>query len=327
MKQFIIIWIYDSILLTTYSPKGKTNMTITERKPGLSGTAIKYIAMAAMVCDHLIQVGFRPYMIRIGKPEFKDSLVYFLGSSVIGRMAFVLFAFLCVQGFMHTKSKKKYILSLFSFALISEFPFDFAVFGKPSEWNMQIWSMQNVYFTLAMGVTALTIYEKAGTLFNEGKKIQGIAMYVSLLVPMLFCHIIHSDYGFAGILFILLLYIFRFDNIKSVLFAFIPFLIVMGTEQYIYRNPSAVLSGQEAASLGVERVALSLKNLFVPESWDGLGSFIINYGFGVEGNGIIAFIITAAYNGTRGRQLNKWLYYFFYPAHLLLIALIFRVIL
>lgn len=278
-------------------------MTITERKLGLSGTAIKYIAMAAMVCDHLIQVGFRPYMIRMGKPEFKDSLIYFLGSSVIGRMAFVLFAFLCVQGFMHTKSKKKYILSLFVFALISEFPFDFAVFGKPSEWNMQIWSMQNVYFTLAMGVTALTIYEKAGTLIHEGKKIQGIAMYVSLLVPMLFCHIIHSDYGFAGILFILLLYIFRFDNIKSVLFAFIPFIIAMGTEQFIYRNPS------------------------VPKSWDGLGSFIINYAFGIEGNGIIAFIITAAYNGTRGRQLNKWLYYIFYPAHLLLIALIFRVIL
>ena len=67
-----------------------------------------------------------------------------------GRLAFPLFCFLLVEGFVHTHNVKGYLGRLVLFGLVSEVPFDLAFFRTPFYSDAQ-----NVYWTLALGVLAM----------------------------------------------------------------------------------------------------------------------------------------------------------------------------
>ena len=56
---------------------------------------------------------------------------------LLGGLAVPVFAFLLVEGFLHTKSFKGYLLRMLLFALVSEVPFDFAMGGKLFNWTQQ----------------------------------------------------------------------------------------------------------------------------------------------------------------------------------------------
>ena len=56
-----------------------------------------------------------------------------------------VFAFLLVEGFQHTSSFKRYLLTMLGFAVVSEIPYDLAMSGS-------LWSLnsQNSLFTLSI---------------------------------------------------------------------------------------------------------------------------------------------------------------------------------
>ena len=64
-----------------------------------------------------------------------------------------IFCFLIVEGFLHTRDAKRYLLRLVLFALISEIPYDLA-FGE-SAFDL---NQQNVFFTLAAGLLTCLLY-------------------------------------------------------------------------------------------------------------------------------------------------------------------------
>ena len=69
---------------------------------------------------------------------------------LLGGLAIPVFAFVLVEGFVHTKNYKAYLIRMLLFALASEIPFDLAMSGKLLDWTQQ-----NMLFTLAVGLIML----------------------------------------------------------------------------------------------------------------------------------------------------------------------------
>ena len=134
-------------------------MTTLSPRRTFSGTTLKTIACITMLVDHIgascIEAGILTPGLDSGTLS-RDTLfaypLYRLDMVLrfTGRLAFPLFCFLLVEGFVHTHDVKKYVRRLFLFALISEIPFDLAFFRTPFDF-----SAQNVYWTLALGVLAM----------------------------------------------------------------------------------------------------------------------------------------------------------------------------
>ena len=77
---------------------------------GLSGSALKVIALISMVIDHIAL-----YLMEHGTVLYETM-------RCVGRIAFPVFAFLIAEGFIHTRSRYRYFFTLLGFAVISEIP-------------------------------------------------------------------------------------------------------------------------------------------------------------------------------------------------------------
>lgn len=172
---------------------------------GLSGSALKWIALFSMAVDHIgaciLEVfvlngfGTCPYG---GLAGDNWNRIYQIDQALraVGRFAFPIFCFLLVEGFAHTHDVKKYALRLSLFALVSEIPFDLALKVDPFYWEYQ-----NVFFTLLAGLLAIWLIDA----YNRALP----ATALGLAGGMLLAEVLHTDYGAAGVGLIVVLYLFR----------------------------------------------------------------------------------------------------------------------
>jgi len=161
----------------------------------LSGSALKLLAIVSMLVDHLAAFLWR------GVPWCMAPL-FSIGSRPIsayvlmrmfGRIAFPIFAFLLVEGFIHTSSRKRYGIRLLVFALISEIPWNLVHSGT------LLYPGQNVFFTLFIGYLGLCAIER----------FTGAKLAWSLIGLLAASVLLKVDYGCSGYGFILLLYALR----------------------------------------------------------------------------------------------------------------------
>ena len=103
-----------------------------------NGAQLKYIAFVSMLIDHVNNALITPFLNGKGFLLHLSNLF-----SILGRIAFPIFVFFIVEGFFKTSNRKKYLITLLLFGVISEVPFDMftsKVFFDPY-WN-------NIMFTL-----------------------------------------------------------------------------------------------------------------------------------------------------------------------------------
>lgn len=241
-------------------------MKNASRAKGLPGSALKWFAILVMTLDHvgasLLEVfllngyGNSPASGMVSDPAFWWKADQIL--RIMGRSAFPVFCFLLVEGAVHTRSGESYLKRLALFALLSELPFDLALRNQ-----VPWWEHQNVFFTLALGLLVILVFQK-----NPGREWKGM---VALGAAALAAELLHTDYGSAGVL-------------------------VVGT-MYLLRENRPL-----AAFLSLAILALEARM----EIW-----------------AVPGFLVLFLYNGERGRQ-NRYFFYVFYPAHLLLFWLIGR---
>ncbi len=151
-----------------------------------TATQLKFIALFTMLLDHL----------------YATVLHDQLWMTYVGRIAFPLFAFELVQGYMHTHDLRRYARRLLVLAVISEIPFDMVAGGT----FFYIWH-QNVAWTLLAGLgtcyCADHLTEKDVTASKRALYALGLAAAVAL--P----YLLMTDYDRDGVLLILLFWFTR----------------------------------------------------------------------------------------------------------------------
>ncbi len=219
----------------------------------MSSFVLKIIAVISMSFDHIgdcITNGF------ISSYNF------------IGRFAFPVFAFQISEGYTHTHSLNNYIKKLFIFAVISQIPYNLFEYAVGFPFNL------NVGFTLLIGLLAIIVFDKCPN------KILGFlgAAGCSLLAQLL-----HTDYGYWGVLTIFCFYLFKNSKILN---AFVFLLLVIGK----YAN-----------------------NLIDSNfNYNYIMMALCTY---------LAVVPILLYNGKQGKKI-KYFLYAFYPLHLLILGLI-----
>lgn len=167
----------------------------------LSGSSLKLIALITMLIDHTAAV-------LLVRTEAAITPLFCIGSHPItiyylcrlaGRLAFPIYAFLISEGYIHTRNKIKYGVSLFIFALISEIP-----------WNLEhigfwLYENQNVFFTLLLGYIGICAIEEYRSDYKR--------MAVCLTALLALSIILKADYGCSGFGFIIFLHITRKQNL------------------------------------------------------------------------------------------------------------------
>lgn len=224
----------------------------------MSSFGLKIFAIISMLIDHTAYAWYGD----------------FSAWNYLGRIAFPIFAFQIVQGYLHTSSKKNYALRLFLFALLSQLPFSFFLYTITGKFLTL-----NIFFTLFLGLIGIWVYEKSPS------KILGFGfvLFCSLLASLL-----HTDYGYYGVLLIFLFFLLRQKKtwlaLGFLVLTFLKFLPSFLSTNWYYPN--------------------ILLCLFT----------------------CLAIVPCLFYNQTQGKKI-KYFFYLFYPCHLLFLALLRFVIL
>ena len=179
----------------------KQTSLLANRWRVLSGSWLKVLAMVSMLCDHIAYVVLRFAEHFTVKFPFEYHDVFLLYSLLrnFGRLAFPLFAFLMVEGFIHTHSRLKYGLCLLLFGLLSIIPWSLAFF----DCFLTLHTL-NIFFTLLLGLIALSAIERW-----EKRNLSGLCLLAVLILLLTLAHLFHTDYETAGVGFIISLYILR----------------------------------------------------------------------------------------------------------------------
>ncbi|MCR5671209.1 MAG: conjugal transfer protein TraX [Butyrivibrio sp.] len=241
-----------------------------------------------MLIDHLA-AGMMVQVVRCGfYPEeipFEKLNAFYKTVRGIGRTAFPIFCFLLVEGFVHTKNRLRYALSLLIFGFISEAFFDVTFYAKEDVFNINIFHVLsvnrdvlndhcNVYFTLLLGFLAIWA---ADTIIKYMQKnsLPAVMYYsIALAIMALFVFIAEkmiTDYHGYGVALICIFYALK---------SYEPVNIIAG---YLF-----------ISNLGREYLAFP------------------------------GFILMFFYSHKRGKDLGKlkYLFYAFYPVHIGLIYLL-----
>ena len=222
----------------------------------MSSFALHIWAMLLMLCDHL-QLTLLPDL-----PILR----------CVGRLAFPLFAFMAVEGYLHTRSLKKYLLRLLMLAVISEIPFDLLVSGSVFD-PMH----QNVIWTIILGLCCIRAFENISA--DLKKMLSAVVIIASLAAAI----IARVDYSSAGVLTLLAFYAFRGNTVRCRL---------------------------------MQLLSLAFINLVL------LGG--IEFAFPYQALAVLSLPIIWLYDGSQGPHNGfiKAANYLFYPAHMLMLALL-----
>jgi hypothetical protein len=221
----------------------------------LDASTLKIIAMVIMLIDHIGAVLF-PF----------SQYPQMLWMRVVGRISFPIFAYFVAEGYLKCKSRLKYILRMFIFAVCSEIPFDLAISGRIFS------SGCNIGFTFLIVLIGMFLSDEVKCRLSVRLSYWAgeLAGCIIIIASAILAELLDTDYGWYGVM---LVYIYRVLH-----------------DQFLKKHIIAA-AFQIVAATWIQRFSA------------------------------LSTLLLMLYNGEKGRNL-KYLFYIFYPAHLLVLALI-----
>ena len=226
----------------------------------MNRNVLKIIALISMLIDHL------------GYYIFDN----FLSLRIIGRFAFPIFAFFVAEGMKYTRNRKRYILTLLIFAVVSQVPY--ALLNKSLKLN--------ILFTFLISIVFILFLELLKKESLKKSLIKSILTILSISILFILCLVFgdilrYIDYALPGILLVVAFYF-----IKS------KWKFVMAS---------------------VLMVLYVLENLLM---------YKLGFSLFIQLFAIVSIILLLFYNGNKGKFNLKYLFYVFYPVHLIFIWII-----
>ena len=203
----------------------------------------------------------------------------------VGRLAFPIFAFLIVEGYFHTGNLKRYVLRLLTFAALSEIPFNLMTGGFPINPLHQ-----NVLWTFLIGIGLIRLIEWARS--KPYKVWRWPLACIGVVAGCLIAMFGMTDYAHFGVLTVLVFYLFRGRR----------WWCLLGQLVCLWALNVEMMGGQ-----------------VYPVDLFGREWLISQQGFA-----LLALLPIWLYRGKQGRYSKtlKYVYYAFYPAHLLILGLL-----
>ena len=155
----------------------------------INRNVLKYIAIAAMLSDHIAMFFMGEY-----------PALYFI-MRLIGRLTCAIMCFFIAEGFRYTRNREKYGMRLGIFAIISQFAYTYSHAG--TLFTVSLFNDWNVVFTFFVGFLVLLTYEKI-----RNKPVKWITICLLCAVTYF------GDWMIIAPLWILCFYIFRDDKKK-----------------------------------------------------------------------------------------------------------------
>ena len=142
---------------------------------GLSGNALKLIAAAAMVADHVGYLFF-PTVAAL---------------RIIGRLAFPIFAHMGAEGCGYTRNKLKYFLHVFLLAVICQIVY----FVAARDTHM------NILVTFSLAILLIYAMDAVKSAVSLGKRIGWTVVFTTGVAAVyLLTQYVSVDYGFWGVM-------------------------------------------------------------------------------------------------------------------------------
>lgn len=264
------------------------------KRLSLSGFQLKYIALIAMVFDHIHY--FFDYTGKIP--------IWF---AMIGRLAAPLFLFSVIEGFVHTRNWKRYFLKIYALAiLMGLIQFGFYNFLHPLVRADGFFPQNMMLSSFAILLVALQ-----GIAWIQDKKyLKGIP---TLLFPILLPWLMVPFYlsGQDKPIFILFLNFLNFTVLPThtSISDGGTWLLLTGIAMYLcHKNLKKEVLAFVSVSLVWVLMAIVLSR---PSFHDLMFKYI-------EWMEIFAAPLMLCYNGQRGKG-SKYLFYVFYPTHIYLL--------
>ena len=239
----------------------------------ISQFGLKIIATVCMVCYMVSKSVLQRGVLQLESYNSQSLLEAMAGgSSVMGMatlavafellagMGLAIYAFLLVEGFLHTKRFLSYLMNILCFAAISEVLYDYAMSGRFFDF-----SSQNPMLGLAV---SLIVLYGMGMIQKDHKK-HPIVCAILVLAGCLWCYFLNVEFGLFCVLLTAVFYLYRHSHGLRIFFATI---------------------------LGIPYVT-----------------------------GIFATYPLFIYNGKRGREYNKYIFYLLYPLVLALCCFLLNV--